>query len=73
MKAKHFPKIRAVGPRGFSKWIQPNMAKYFLECCDCGLVHEFQFRATPKSKRVEFRARRANGYTRSRRAARKCK
>lgn len=67
---RRFHRPRAVGPRGFTRWIQPNMKRYMLECCDCGLVHEFQFRVTPISKRVQFRARRAEGYTRARRAAR---
>jgi Zn-finger protein len=56
----------AVGPRGFSRWVQPSPQKYILSCCDCGLVHEMQFRAPIDSKgkpRVQFRARRAKRYT----------
>lgn len=31
--------------RGFSRWVNPKMDNYFMACCDCGLVHEMQFRA----------------------------
>lgn len=73
MKAKRMRQERAVGPRGFSRWVQPQMAKYFLSCCDCGLVHEMQFRIAAgkvrglnvgQSMHVQFRARRAEAYTR---------
>jgi hypothetical protein len=36
---------KAVGPRGFSRWVTPKMARYYMGCCDCGLVHEMQFTA----------------------------
>ena len=29
---------------GWTEWVSPIMNGYRLECCDCGLVHEFQFR-----------------------------
>lgn len=64
MKAKRIRKECEVGPRGFSRWIQPMMPKYFLGCCDCNLVHEMQFRIVGVRKlRVQFRARRAKAYT----------
>lgn len=58
-------KEHAVGPRGFSRWVQPRPDKYFMVCCDCGLVHEMQFRiAKGKTiERVQFRARRARNKT----------
>jgi len=44
------------------------MAKYFLACCDCNLVHEMQFRIVGNPKpRVQLRARRAERYTATRR------
>lgn len=67
MKISHFVRHRIVGPRGFSKWIQPNKQRYLLECCDCSLVHEFQFRVVGDA--VQFSCRRANGYTKALRAA----
>jgi hypothetical protein len=64
MKAKRFRQEHAEGPRGFSRWVQPNMPKYLIACCDCNLVHEMQFRVVGKRKmRVQFRARRAPRYT----------
>jgi len=59
---KRFRREKAEGPRGFSRWVQPRMKKYFLSCCDCDLVHEMQFRVTSEGK-VQFRARRAERYT----------
>lgn len=29
---------------GFSEWISPKMRGYLMKCCDCGLVHEIDFR-----------------------------
>ena len=62
------------GRGGWSDWQQPVMSGYLMQCCDCGLVHEMQFRvveqtspandagewdARPiKNGRVSFRARR---------------
>ena len=28
----------------WSEWVCPKPEQYFLKCCDCGLVHEAQFR-----------------------------
>lgn len=28
----------------FSDWIQPTMNGYKMACCDCGLVHDIDFR-----------------------------
>lgn len=28
---------------GWSRWVRPVMSKYFMACCDCGLVHRMQF------------------------------
>jgi hypothetical protein len=61
VKAKRI-RHNAVGPRGFTRWVQPTMAKYLMACCDCCLVHEMQFRIDDK-QRVQFRARRAEAYT----------
>lgn len=32
-----------VGRGGWTSWITPVHKKYLMKCCDCGLVHEFQF------------------------------
>lgn len=26
------------------EWVQPNMRRYYMKCCDCGLVHRLVFR-----------------------------
>lgn len=65
------------GRGGWSEWVFPLMKGYRMQCCDCGLIHEMQFRTwrqvTPadangewlaepiEDGRVEFRARRARG------------
>jgi hypothetical protein len=62
------------GRGGWSEWQQPIMKGYMMQCCDCGLVHEIQFKALEqisepdtngdwkarliKKGRVDFRARR---------------
>lgn len=62
-----FPRIRAKqsDARGFTSWRRPYR---LLECCDCGLVHEFQYKVV--AGKVAYRIRRANGYTRQQRKAR---
>ena len=56
--------------RAFCSWQQPVMKKYFLSCCDCGLVHEMQFRIVGVKKPVvQFRCRRAEGLTATHRKA----
>jgi hypothetical protein len=41
---------------GWSKWVQPVEQGYRMSCCDCGLVHEMDFRV--EDGRAQFRARR---------------
>jgi len=44
IRKRAIPSIRA--ERGkFSAWVVPQVQRYRLACCDCGLVHEFQFKA----------------------------
>lgn len=38
-----FPTHKA-GRGGWTEWIPPKPDSYFMKCCDCGLVHEMQFR-----------------------------
>jgi len=28
---------------GWTEWVAPTQPSYMMECCDCGLVHEFEF------------------------------
>lgn len=41
---------------GWCDWIEPIQPGYRLACCDCGLVHNFEFRV--RKGEVQFRARR---------------
>jgi len=41
---------------GWSRWVQPIEQGYKMACCDCGLVHQMDFRI--EDDRVQFRARR---------------
>ena len=54
---KRFVREFAVGPRGFSKWVNPKMRGYLMACCDCGLVHEMQFKAFRIVKRLRSGAK----------------
>lgn len=50
-------KKHTAGRGGWSEWVYPKPAKnYLMKCCDCGLVHELQFRtfAEANSKRGAF-------------------
>lgn len=66
------------GPGGWCEWQAPHLKRYLMGCCDCGLVHEMEFRIVqPKGKqrrgyvkgdpvpgaRVLFRARRSKKAT----------
>lgn len=58
---------------GFSEWVCPKPDSYLMKCCDCGLVHELQFRVakyegrpseefevvSDENLQAQFRARRA--------------
>lgn len=44
-----------------NEWIRPVSRDYKMACCDCGLVHNLDFRIV--DDRVEFRVRRNNRST----------
>ena len=44
-----------------SEWVQPVRKGYKLACCDCGLVHRFDFRIFRKM--IQFRVTRDNRST----------
>ena len=54
---------RAKHPEGWTRWCYPIMDDYKLVCCDCGLVHDMEFRVTGSYDRIEFRSRRNNRST----------
>jgi hypothetical protein len=37
---------------GWTTWQQPVMRGYLMQCCDCGLVHEMEFRALRRFGRL---------------------
>ena len=65
--------VRYTTPRE-GEWVRPVMRGYRMKCCDCGLVHWFQFRVIRwgRGHKILFRAyrlerataasRRWNGY-----------
>lgn len=72
MEKIKFTLMQVANKFGWSKWVYPT-DKYLFKCCDCGLVHELQFKTfvkknekrgtfevieLPKEIRVMFRARR---------------
>ena len=58
-----------VNPDGWSDWQRPihgrGQRNYRMACCDCGLVHEMQFRVIELRgrQRVLFKAKRNNRAT----------
>ena len=47
------PKPRGVVARGWTPWVYPTPEKYLMECCDCGLIHEMQFKAFREGRRLD--------------------
>lgn len=52
------------------EWVQPKMTQYRAACCDCGLVHQIQFRVLDtktgkpvKGVKVQFQVSRHNRAT----------
>lgn len=50
------PRGNRYPPEKENKWIQPIRKGYGLACCDCGLVHELDFRI--HKRHIQLRARR---------------
>jgi len=46
------------GRGGWCEWVHPKPDGYLMKCCDCGLVHELQFKTfvETKQKRGGFQA-----------------
>ncbi len=55
-----FRQEEAVNGR-WSRWVQPVRRGYKMACCDCGLVHDMDFRI--EGNRVQFRVARNNRST----------
>lgn len=71
MEMPEFYKHEVTDTYDWSEWVNPNNDSYMMKCCDCGLVHEMQFKVAKYSEGDEcefvddpdlqpvFRARRA--------------
>ena len=44
MKKERYKTYTPKDKAGWTEWVSPIMKNYRLKCCDCGLVHEFQFK-----------------------------
>ena len=69
-----FIKHEVKNENDWSEWVDPDADSYLMKCCDCGLVHELQFRVavyadsvteectqlTDPNTHAQFRARRHN-------------
>lgn len=67
---RYIDESKTVDTDGWSRWIHPKQSDYRLSCCDCGLVHDHQFRVVDGE--AEFRTRRNNRATAAvRRAAKR--
>ena len=55
-----FLKERQQSSDGWTRWVPPRMKGYKMACCDCGLVHDMQFKIVPYGRgfKVVFRAKR---------------
>lgn len=60
-KRKYEDLSTTVNSDGWSRWVYPNPKNYRTACCDCGLVHDLQFRT--RERHVEVRFRRNNRAT----------
>ncbi len=45
MLGKKYERHTDDGDDGYTRWITPVMDGYKMACCDCGLVHDVDFRA----------------------------
>ncbi len=43
-----------VMPDGWSEWQHPKMKDYKVKCCDCGLVHEMEFKVVKVVERKRW-------------------
>jgi len=60
--AKYRDENDGTDDEGWTRWILPEPDLYKMACCDCGLVHNLQFRVTDDG-RAEFRVQRNNRAT----------
>lgn len=54
-------RVKKDDPRGFSHWRTMRVKGAKIACCDCGLVHEYEYRL--RNGYLQQRVRRAVKYT----------
>ena len=47
------PELAGVTAEDYKTWIRPKQRGFNIGCCDCGLVHSFNFRVTKYDGRHE--------------------
>jgi len=49
-------KIKPIGAKndGWTTWQHPKMTGYLMQCCDCNLIHEVQFKVVKITKRKRW-------------------
>lgn len=47
-----YPLYRPIRDNGFGRWVDVTCG-FFMQCCDCGLVHELQFKANEEVRHEE--------------------
>lgn len=50
---KEITQIYAADETGFCEWQFPIHKGYLMQCCDCGLVHEVEFKVVEKVTRTK--------------------
>lgn len=59
MPRRKFAKVSA------GEWVSPARKGYWMQCCDCGLVHFMRFRLVKNKyghgRKIQFQAWRADG------------
>lgn len=48
-----FHKVKVKKGKKYSDWEYPIMKKYQMACCDCGLVHEINFKVVKIIKKLK--------------------
>ena len=51
-----------VDSKGWTDWIKPMMKGYKIRCCDCDLVHVFDFKVE-NNRQIKFKVKRDNRAT----------
>lgn len=67
MKARWTQEIEREVDGGWTRWIPIDGDRHRIACCDCGLVHDLEFKANENETRLLMRAKRNKRSTAQRR------